>query len=190
MLTSTLRSFALGLVALFLLVSPSAARASDGEPSATAEEHEPEVLVGEATREQIEEAAPGWVGRTVEAEIDEDAATALASVSPGAHLTVFLGTWCSDSRREVSRFWRALDQVGGLVPFEIEYVAVNRAKSEPADLLSGQGLHYVPTFIVERDGEEVGRVVESAPDGIEVDVLALLTGEASGVVSGRDDLGH
>jgi hypothetical protein len=105
-------------------------------------------------------------------------------------VTVFLGTWCSDSRREVARLWRALDQVGGLVPFEVEYVAVDRAKSAPADLVAGQDLRYVPTFVVEREGEEVGRVVESAPGGIESDLLALLTGEASGTVSGRDDLGH
>jgi len=188
--TSRFRSSLLALVPLLLLAAPPVACASGGEESAAAETPEPEVLVGEVSREQIEEAVPEWVGRTVEAEIDEEAATALASVESGAHVTVFLGTWCSDSRREVSRFWRALDQVGGLVPFEVEYVAVDRSKSEPADLVAGEDLRYVPTFVVERGGEEIGRVVESAPDGIEADLLALLTGEASGVVTGRDDLGQ
>lgn len=140
------------------------------------------VLTGRVTREQIEMAVPDWVSQTVESRIDEQAAEALTSVPPGAEVTVFLGTWCSDSRREVPRLWRALDQVGDMVPFEITYVAVDREKTEPADLLTGQEIEYVPTFIVRRDGHEVGRVVEEAPDGIESDLLALLTGERSGVL--------
>jgi hypothetical protein len=35
----------------------------------------------------------------------------------------------------------------------------------------------------------VGRVVETAPHGIENDLLALLTGAVGGVVSAREDLG-
>jgi hypothetical protein len=89
----------------------------------------------------------------------------------------------------VPRLWRALDEVGGLVPFEIEYLAVDRDKAEPADLVAAYDLRYVPTFVVRRGGEEVGRIVESSPNGVEVDLLALLTGEAAGVVTGRDDLG-
>ncbi len=153
-----------------------------------AEEESPAAIVGPTTREAIEAADPSWVAATVEAEIDVDDAAALAAVDPGAEVTVFLGTWCDDSRREVPRFWRALDQVGGLVPFEIEYVAVDRDKREPADRVEPAGVLYVPTFVVRRGGEEVGRVVETSPNGIETDLLALLTGEASGVLSDRDDV--
>lgn len=165
------------------LALPACDRVS-GEP----EEQEAPVPVGRVTRQEVEQAVPLWVSETVSAGIDEEAATALASVEPGAEVTVLLGTWCSDSRREVPRFWRALDQVGGLVPFTVELIAVDRAKEEPVELLAGRDLRYVPTFIVHREGVEVGRIVESAPGGLEVDLLALLTGEAAGVITGRDDL--
>lgn len=174
------------LLPVLLLLIPSSACAAGGE-EAEASASDEEVLTGRVTREEIEAAHPEWVGATVDAEIDEEAATALAGVEPGAEVTVFLGTWCSDSRREVPRFWRALDQVAGLVPFEVGYVAVDRSKEEPAELVAGQALRYVPTFVVRRGGDEVGRVVESAPNGIETDLLTLLTGEASGIVTGRDD---
>lgn len=172
-----------------VLAVPSCGGAGEPGSPAEAEAEEEPVLTGRVTREELEEAMPSWMGAMVEAAIDEEAAVALASVPPGAEVTVVLGTWCSDSGREVPRFWRALDQVGGLVPFEIEYLAVDREKEEPAELLDGLDLEYVPTFVVRRDGREVGRIVESAPGGIEVDLLALLTGEASGVLTGRDDLG-
>jgi len=175
---------------LLVLAFPSCGRAGEPDSPADAEAAEEEpVLTGRVTREELEAAMPSWMGAMVEAEIDREAAVALASVPAGAEVTVVLGTWCSDSAREVPRLWRALDEVGGLVPFEIEYLAVDREKEEPADLLAGLEIEYVPTVIVRRDGREVGRIVESAPSGIERDLLALLTGGASGVLSGRDDLG-
>jgi hypothetical protein len=170
------------LLTILVCAVPSvttAAQEADGEV----------ILTGEVAREEIERAVPAWVGRGVEARIDAADATALASVDPGATITIYLGTWCSDSAREVSRFWRALDQVGGIVPFEVRYVAVDRAENRPPELVEEVDLRYVPTFVVRRDGREVGRVVEVSPHGIETDLLALLTGRASGVISAREDLG-
>jgi thiol-disulfide isomerase/thioredoxin len=145
-------------------------------------------LVGPATREQIEGAAPDWVTAEVGSQPDADAAKALAGVAPGAEVTIFLGTWCGDSRREVPRFWRGLDEAGGAVPFKVTYVAVDRQKKEPAGPVTENGVRFLPTFIVRRDGREVGRIVETSPNGIEHDLLALLTGKAHGVIATRTDL--
>jgi thiol-disulfide isomerase/thioredoxin len=141
------------------------------------------VLVGPVTREQIEAACPEWVRSEVEAAPDAQAAQALTSVPPGAEVTVFLGTWCGDSRREVPRLWKALDAAGGEVPFHVRYVGVDRQKKEPAGEAGASGIQFVPTFIVARDGHELGRIVELPLHGVEKDLLALLTGEAHGVVS-------
>ena len=116
------------------------------------------------------------------------AAQALAAVEPGAEVTVYLGTWCGDSRREVPRFWKAVDAAGGSVPFAVRYVGVDHAKKEPADLLKQDDVRYLPTIIVRRGGKEVGRIVETSPHGVEQDLLALLTGKATGVLSTRQDL--
>lgn len=146
------------------------------------------VPIGPITREQIEAADPSWVEALVEAKPDAEAARALAMVEPGAEVTIFLGTWCGDSRREVPRLWRALDETGGAVPFQIRYVGVDREKKQPAELVTGSDVHYVPTFIVSRGGREVGRIVESSPRGVERDLLALLKGEEKGLVTAREDL--
>jgi thiol-disulfide isomerase/thioredoxin len=146
------------------------------------------VLVGLVTRDQIEAAEPSWSEVLVESSPDAEASRALASVEPGAEVTVFFGTWCGDSRREVPRFWRALDETGSAVPFRILYVGVDREKKQPAELIVGSDVHYVPTFIVSRGGHEVGRIVESAPQGVERDLLALLKGEEKGLVTNREDL--
>jgi hypothetical protein len=139
----------------------------------------------------VEAAVPAWVQAEVEAKPDLAAARALAAVAPGAEVTVLLGTWCSDSRREISRLWKALDAIGaaagggasGGLPFTLSYIGVDEAKREPAAAVAAAGLKYVPTLIVSRDGREVGRIVEDSPHGVEIDLLALLGGKATGVLS-------
>lgn len=148
----------------------------------------PVVVVGTTTREAIEAAVPEWVQAVVDAQPDTAVAQSLTAVEPGAEVTVFLGTWCGDSRREVPRFWRVLDEVGGLVPFEIHYIGVDREKKEPAGQVTAEHILYVPTFIVRRNGKEVGRIVEHSPGGLETDLLALLTGKAEGLLTTRTDL--
>ena len=151
----------------------------------------PQVLLGPVTREQVEAAVPAWVQAGVEASPDLAAARALAGVAPGAEVTVLLGTWCSDSRREISRLWKAFDAIGATsgggagsgLPFTLTYIGVDEAKQQPAAAVAAAGLKFVPTLIVRRDGREVGRIVESSPHGVEVDLLALLGGKAAGLLT-------
>lgn len=152
-------------------------------PAQTAPQPDPSVLVGDITREQVEAAVPAWVQAQVESKPDAAAAQGLASVEPGAEVVVFLGTWCGDSRREVSRLWRAIDDVGGTVPFQVRYVGVDTEKKEPAGPVTENGIQFVPTLIVRRGGQEVGRIIETSPNGVEADLLALLTGKAKGALS-------
>jgi thiol-disulfide isomerase/thioredoxin len=174
----TAHSLALPLAFALLGVSCATVKPVEDKP----------VLVGAVSRDQIEALGPEWVQAQVEAHLDRETAAALATVEPGAEITVFLGTWCSDSRREVPRFWRALDETGGLVPFTVRYIGVSRDKKSPAELVTANDIRYVPTFLVTRDGREVGRIVETPPHSVEADLLALLSGQAHGLLTTRDDL--
>lgn len=186
------------LVVLASVLSLAASCATTATaPAAPAQPGEEPVIVGETTREQIEEALPEWTAAQAESRPDPEACKALAAVPPGAEVTVFLGTWCSDSRREVPRFWKALDIAGlaeaaggaGMeVPFAIHYIGVDRQKKEPSAPVTNNDVRYVPTFVVYREGREVGRIVEESPHGIERDLLALLTGQAQGLITTRTDL--
>ncbi|MEA2694991.1 MAG: hypothetical protein QOJ16_4378 [Acidobacteriota bacterium] len=160
--------------------TPAAAQPQPAKP-------EKPVLLGPITREQVEAAVPDWVQAEVESAPDPAAVKALAGVPPGAEVTIYMGSWCGDSRREVSRLWRVLDEAGGSLPCTISYIGVDHDKKEPAALIAGSDLRYVPTFIVKRDGREVGRIVESSPHGVEQDLLALLSGSAHGPVTARTE---
>jgi hypothetical protein len=163
--------------------APAATAVPPATPTADPAAPDPKVRLGPLTRDEVEQAYPDWVAAEVEAEVDPTAAAELTAVPAGAQVTVYFGTWCSDSRRELGRFWRALDEVGDTVPFVISYVGVDRKKAEPAALLAGLAVHHVPAFLVVRDGKEVGRVVEKSPHGIERDLADLLAGRVSGFLS-------
>ena len=177
----------LPLLCAAVILSSSACATATSASGDGKQEKEEHVLVGAVTREQVEAAVPEWVQAEVEAQPDAGAAQALAALEPGAEVTVYLGTWCGDSRRELSRFWKALDQTGGAAPFQVRYVGVDREKKEPAGVKE-DGVLYLPTFIVRRGGHEVGRIVETSPHSVEQDLLALLTGKAQGVLATREDL--
>lgn len=163
---------------------------SGSEESASAESESPQTgpLKGRVSPGDVTEANPDWGKRFDGIDVEESAAQKLTEVPPGAEVTVYFGTWCPDSRREVPRLWKSLEAAGGDVPFSVEYIALDK-NFEAGDVsIEGDDVQYVPTFVVKREGEEVGRIVESAPNLLEKDLLDLLSGETSGVVSGRSDL--
>jgi thiol-disulfide isomerase/thioredoxin len=166
-------------VVLTLAAVPAAGEASESEG--------PELL-GPLAREEIEAAVPDWVEAEMEAQPDLGAAVLLESAFDGAEVVVLMGTWCSDSRRELARLWRALDDIGADHPGQMSYIGVDRDKQEPTALVAGHDLLYIPTFIVRRDGHEVGRIVEESPSGIEVDLLALLSGDRQGLVTAKEEM--
>ena len=73
-------------------------------PAPTSPDDEPPA--GHITRATVQ-ALPKWTAAkgNDETNPDADAARALKDVPAGATVRVFLGTWCGDSRREVTRFW-------------------------------------------------------------------------------------
>ena len=142
--------------------------------------------LGEISRLEIEARFPELRVANAESVPDPYAAVALGEVEPGGAVEIYFGTWCADSRRLLPRLWLALDQLGGNPPpFAIRYIAIDRSLRQPAELLAGARVSHVPTVIVRRGGVEVGRIVESAPHGVESDLHALLAGVLAGPIQGR-----
>ena len=73
---------------------------------------------------------------------------------------IFLGTWCGDSRREIPRLEKIFNEMG-VDMNNVAIVAVDRDKISPNGEQEGKDIRYVPTLIVNKDNEEIGRIVES-----------------------------
>lgn len=132
--------------------------------------------MGRTSPARLLEIVPDYQQRKTTYEPDASAIQYLASViQPGDRVEVYLGTWCTDSQREVPKFLKMLDVLksGYQVELPASYVGVNRAKNEPRDLLDGRAIEKVATFIVFRNGAEIGRVVETPNGLLEDDLLQI-----------------
>ncbi|WP_101297276.1 TlpA family protein disulfide reductase [Halegenticoccus soli] len=85
----------------------------------------------------------------------------------GLVFKVWGGDWCKDCRGQLPDFAAALDAAG--VPDErIEHYPVEKAEdgSKVGPGVEAYGVEYIPTVVVERDGEELARFVEEEPVSI------------------------
>lgn len=91
-------------------------------------------------------------------------------------ISIVMGTWCGDSRREVPRFYKILDYLD--YPDEkVTLITVNRDKVGLEDEVEGLDIKFVPTFIIYKDGEEIGRIIEAPVFSLEKDFTDILQGK-------------
>lgn len=91
-------------------------------------------------------------------------------------ITVFMGTWCSDSQREIPHFYKILETAD----FDFNnfaLVAVNDEKTTPQEFEKDLNITNVPTFIFYRNGKELNRIVEFPIESLEEDMMSILKGE-------------
>ena len=92
-------------------------------------------------------------------EVDTELTNAISN--PGQYTyEVFLGTWCGDSRREVPRMEKIFSEMG-IDMSNVLIVTLDRDKISPNGEQEGKDIRYVPTLIVSKDNQEIGRIVES-----------------------------
>ena len=108
-------------------------------------------------------------------EPDEFILSQIKELSDSVNIQIFMGTWCSDSRRELPRFLRILDEFE-FEQTKLQIINVDRKKKSPTHEERNKNIEFVPTFIINKNGTEVGRIVEFPIITLESDLLSLLLG--------------
>jgi tetratricopeptide (TPR) repeat protein len=97
----------------------------------------------------------------------------------GVTFEIFMATWCNDSKRECPRFFKILD-VLKVEESAVSIINVDNAetayKQSPTHEEFGKLIFRVPTFIVYKNGVEIGRIVESPVTTLEMDLVQILLG--------------
>lgn len=94
----------------------------------------------------------------------------------GVSYRIIMGTWCSDSQEEVPRFLQVLltAEVDVLKPEIMEIISVDRNKEAGDVNIKKYDIEKIPTFIIYRNGKEIGRIVERFNNRPETDLLEIL----------------
>ena len=134
-------------------------------------------LVGDLTEEKIWEDVPVWRSRMNRYKPDAQAVAALKRVEPDTTIIIAAGTWCGDSKHYVPQLLRALHEAGNR-HLQIKLVGIANKFVEPADFVKQRDIKKVPTVIAERNGREIGRIVETpVAKTMEEDLAAILAGK-------------
>lgn len=137
-------------------------------------------LLGLATAERLSEGPfDEWYGKNhSEYKVD---VSVLRDVSMPDSITLFMGTWCGDSKREVPRFIKILEAKN--YDFnKLTIVCLNSGfqnyKQAPDREERGMNIHRVPTFVFhDSEGGEIGRIVEEPVVSLETDMKTVLSGQ-------------
>lgn len=99
-------------------------------------------------------------------------------------VTIYMGTWCGDSKYWVPKFVKAWGKLG-LDPNKLKFVGLYGGgpeglyKQGPNHEEQGKRIHRVPTFIFEKDNNEIARIVESPVNDLMTDIAQIALGYPS-----------
>lgn len=143
-----------------------------------------ELMVGETSREALLASKnQAWFEDIYNSYVpNEDEVKQIKKLLKKGKITfeIYFGTWCPDSRREVPRIYKILDEAG-YDEAKVKLIGVNRDKKIP-NISDEERLKLnvlrVPTLIVfNKKGEEINRYVEYAQTTLEQDLLMILSDE-------------
>ena len=114
---------------------------------------------------------------------DREAIRALASKRKTVEILVFGGTWNQDTRFFLPKFFKMTD-LASFPEDRITLVGLGRDKKDFGPLAEEMHILSLPTFIILKEGKEIGRVTVSQKSaGWEKEIAAILNGQ--GLQSGE-----
>jgi hypothetical protein len=127
-------------------------------------------LVGLVQRSQLSQA---FMAAYDSSRIQPEFIDLIQKTNADVEVIVFFGAWCSDSRREVPRFFK-IEDLAGHPMHRVTLFALDRKKKSPEGREASFQIERVPTFVFLKQGKEIGRIVESPRTTLEGDMLGIL----------------
>ncbi len=93
------------------------------------------------------------------------------------NIKVFMGTWCSDSQREIPHLYKILELANYDLD-NLEVYTMDEYKTTAANYEKDLDIQFVPSILFfDKNGEEVNRIVEFPQETLEADILKIITGQ-------------
>jgi thiol-disulfide isomerase/thioredoxin len=161
------------LILLLLIISINACK--NPEKLRTSTYKGSEILVGKAKKKDFEKAPykKWFVENFNDYQPNTKTISRLKKVINNYKITVVMGTWCGDSREQVPKLYKILEQTG-YNNHNLDMFCVYR-KYKYYKPVQKYNIIRVPTIIVYQNGKEKGRIIEYPMQSIEADLLKIMT---------------
>jgi thiol-disulfide isomerase/thioredoxin len=166
----------MGRASVIVLVLGIVAGCSSGDSyRVTIDPHGQKILAGRIFPSMLEsDSSFQWYRKNYDSFTpDSTSIVFLSSTAKNIHFIVFGGTWCSDTKRELPKFFKTMS-LAGIPQANIEMYGVDRSKRSSDGMTDTYNITSVPTFIVIADGKEIGRIVEQPEESIEIDLKRIV----------------
>jgi thiol-disulfide isomerase/thioredoxin len=91
-------------------------------------------------------------------------------------IRIFMGTWCHDSKREVPRLIKILDNLKYDYS-KLVIVGLTKDKKGYFKDYTKFNILNTPTLIFYRNDQEIGRIIEKPKDSLESDMISIIEGK-------------
>lgn len=141
-----------------------------------------DMLLGKCTKDALQQPPfADWYKPNYESYVvDSFTCNYIRPLLAGKSITIFMGTWCGDSKREVPRVLKMLECCNFPAANLTMIMVSNKDslyKKSPQHEEAGKNIVRVPTIIIEQKGVEIGRIIEFPIISLEKDLLAILRKE-------------
>ena len=130
-------------------------------------------LLGPLSKEEILENFPDWQVEIASYVPDLEVIEKLQSIPSEIKIEIFLGTWCSDTKRNVSAYFKIMDMVDNPL-IMTSYIGIPKEDDSRKPFIEGKNIIKVPTFIITIDNQEKGRIIENPNKSVEEDILDII----------------
>jgi thiol-disulfide isomerase/thioredoxin len=152
----------------FAFVLLAVAQSAFAQPAeVTVEPNGTKILKGFVTQAQLAtDTSFKWYAENQKGFIpDATAIQTLRTAKDSIYILAFGGTWCGDTKHILPQVY-AMTDAAGLSPDHFTLLGVDRSKKTVNHLSESFGITNVPTFIILKNGKEIGRVVEYGKYGM------------------------
>lgn len=88
-------------------------------------------------------------------------------------IDIYFGFWCSDSRNNLPKFISLIDKINP-AKLNMNYYKVGRKEKGKKFYKKALKIERVPTFIVKKNGKEIGRIIENPVKSLCEDLLNII----------------
>lgn len=137
------------------------------------------ILIGQINRKNLElnYTYNAWLKSSQErSRIPENWVDEHIEYTEDLSVKIYLGTWCSDTQRELGAMIKILDALK-IPDQQIQMFALSESKDSPQGFELVDDIRQVPTLIFLKNGKELNRIVEFPIESLHQDISKILRSE-------------
>jgi len=130
-------------------------------------------LIGPLSKEDILENIPEWQELVASYVPNPEIIKKIASIKKEIQVEIFIGTWCPDCKQHVSAYFKIMEMADNPL-ISTSFIGIPREREARKEFVQGKNIVRIPTFIINFQNDEIGRIIETPLKSVEEDLIDII----------------